>query len=301
MDAMADGAALGEFLRSRRSRLRPEDVGVVSHGTRRVPGLRREELAQLAGVSATYYTRLEQGQSAHASEAVIDALARALGLNDDERVHLHNLARPIPAKPRRPARPATARPGTVQLVNAINDVPAVVLGIHNEVLAWNSLGHLLLAGHVDFDAPDRPADRPNLTKMLFLDPHHRDMYLSWDAEATRAVSSLRLVAGRHADDRELAELVGELIMKSPEFASLWSKHPVANCVSGAKRFLHPVVGELTLEFEALLLPDEPGRRILMYSAAPGSSSEAALQLLRYRADADAARHATGDQRVRPIG
>lgn len=281
---MADSAALGAFLRSRRSKLKPEDVGIVSYGARRVPGLRREELAQLAGVSATYYTRLEQGQSARASEAVIDALARALNLTDDERAHLHDLARPTPDKPRRAARPAMARPGMVQLINAVVDVPAVVLGVRNEVLAWNALGHLLLAGHLEFDSPVHPARRPNLTRMLFLDSHYRDLFLDWAEEATRVVAQLRLAAGRHTDDRELAELIGELTMKSPEFAALWSKHPVATCVSGVKRFHHPVVGELDLSYEALLLADEPGRRVIMYSAAPGSASAAALRLLHYRMD-----------------
>jgi transcriptional regulator with XRE-family HTH domain len=275
-----NGSALGEFLRSRRNRVQPDDVGVLSYGTRRVPGLRREELAQLAGVSVTYYTRLEQGQSQRASESIIDALARALGLDNDERAHLHDLARPAPAKPPRRPRPAMVRPGTQQLINATTDVPAVVLGVRNEVLAWNALGHLLLAGHLDVTAPSRPADRPNLTRMLFLDPHHRDLYARWSEEAGRAVASLRLMAGRRQDDRELAELIGELTMRSPEFASLWSRHPVANCVSGTKHFRHPEVGDLSLDFEALLLADEPGERILMYTAKPGSPSEAALRLLR---------------------
>jgi transcriptional regulator with XRE-family HTH domain len=251
-------------------------VRTITGSTHRVPGLRREELAQLAGVSATYYTRLEQGQSAHASAAVIDAL----NLTDDERIHLHDLARPTRTKPRRQPKPATARRGTVQLINAIKDVPAVVPGLRNEVLAWNALGHLLLAGHVDFEAPTRPADRPNLTRMLFLDPHHKEMHLNWETEATRAVSALRLVAGKHADDQELAALVGELTMKSPAFATRWSKHPVANCIEGTKHFQHPLVGKLTLNFEALLLPEDKGKRILMYSAPPDSPSEAALQLLR---------------------
>jgi transcriptional regulator with XRE-family HTH domain len=281
---MADSTALGEFLRSRRSKLKPEDVGIMSYGARRVPGLRREELAQLAGVSATYYTRLEQGQSTGASEAVIDALARALSLTDDERAHLHDLARPTPAKPRRAARPAMARPGMVQLINAVADVPAVVLGVRNEVLAWNALGHLLLAGHLDFDAPAHPARRPNLTRMLFVDPLYRDMFVDWAEEATRVVAQLRLVAGRRTDDRELAELVGELTMKSAEFAALWSKHPVATCVSGVKRLAHPVVGALELSYEALLLADEPDRRVIMYNAEPGSASAAALRLLHYRMD-----------------
>jgi transcriptional regulator with XRE-family HTH domain len=276
---MAD-TALGEFLRGRRSRLRPEDVGVVSYGMRRVPGLRREELAQLAGVSATYYTRLEQGQSGSASPAIIDALAGALSLDDDERAHLHDLARPARRKPRRAPRPACAHPGTRQLVDAITDVPVVVLGVRTEVLAWNRLGHQLLAGHLDVDAPNRPADRPNLTRMLFLDPHHRDLYPCWPDEAARAVASLRVVAGRRADDRELAELIGELTMNSPEFASLWARHPVATCVSGTKHFRHPEVGEFAVQFEVLLVADDSGQRMLMYSAAPGSAAEAALDLLR---------------------
>ncbi|GAA5162265.1 helix-turn-helix transcriptional regulator [Amycolatopsis dongchuanensis] len=276
---MASRSELGEFLRSRRNRVRPEDVGIPSYGPRRVPGLRREELAQLAGISITYYTRLEQGQSGQASESVIEALARALALDDDERAHLHDLARPTPGKPRRRPRPAKVRPGTERLVHAMGDVPAVVLGVRTEVLAWNTLGHRLLAGHLDPAAPGRPADRPNLTRMLFLDPHHRDLYARWPEEAARAVASLRLVAGRHADDRELAELIGELTMRSPEFAALWAKHPVATCVSGTKYFRHPEVGELVLDFEALLLADEPGQRILTYTAEPGSASEAALRLL----------------------
>ncbi|TDD83188.1 helix-turn-helix domain-containing protein [Actinomadura rubrisoli] len=279
---------LGEFLRSRRAALKPEDAGVVSYGARRVPGLRREELAQLAGVSATYYARLEQGHSTNASPMVIDALARALNLDADERAHLHDLARPAPRKRRRSSRPAAAWPGTRQLIDAMGDVPAVVLGRRTEVLAWNTLGHLLLAGHYAADAPDRPDERPNLTRMLFLDPHHRDLYVRWQEEATRAVASLRVVAGRFQDDRDLAELIGELSMRSPEFASLWSKHPVATCASGTKHFRHPEVGELALEFEALHLPDDSGHRILMYSAAPGSSSEAALHLLRAKVTEDSA-------------
>jgi transcriptional regulator with XRE-family HTH domain len=284
-ERMGEGSALGEFLRSRRGKLSPQEVGLTSYGTRRVPGLRREELAQLAGVSATYYTRLEQGHSMRASEAVIDALARALDLDDDERAHLHDLARPAPRKARgRAARPATARPGIRQLIDAMDNVPAVVLGTRNEVLAWNTLGHLLLAGHLDFEAPARPADRPNLTRMLFCDPHHRDLHRDWRGEAARAVASLRLMAGRHKNDRELAELIGELTMNSPEFAALWAKHPVSNCVSGTKQFRHPEVGDLSLDFEAVLLPDEPGQRILAYTAKPGSASEAGLRLLRCKVE-----------------
>jgi transcriptional regulator with XRE-family HTH domain len=272
--------ALGDFLRSRRARLTPEAAGIASYGARRVPGLRREELAQLAGVSPTYYTRLEQGQSTNASLSVLDALARALDLDDDERAHLNDLARPTPGKrPRRP-RPDTARPSTVRLIAAMAEVPAIVLGRRSEVLAWNPLAHRLLAGHYDFHAPERPADRPNLVRMLFLDPHTRDLYTRWREEAVLAVASLRLIAGRFPDDRELAELIGELTVNSPEFASLWSRHPVQSCTSGIKSMHHPVVGELELEYQALHLPEDSGHRILTYAAVPGSGSEAALRLLR---------------------
>ncbi|MFC8845618.1 MULTISPECIES: helix-turn-helix transcriptional regulator [unclassified Micromonospora] len=271
---------LGAFLRSRRAQVAPEDVGLVSYGARRVPGLRREELAHLAGVSATYYTRLEQGQSSNASESVIESLARALGLNEDERQHLYDLARPQPSKRRRTVRPDVARQGTRRLLDAMRDVPAVVLGRRSEVLAWNQLGHRLLAGHLDESAPNRPADRPNLTWMLFLDPHTRDLYTRWEEESSRAVASLRLVSGRYPDDPELAALIGELCVKSPEFSTLWSKHPVQKCLSGSKYLRHPEVGELELEFEALQLSDDTGHRMLTYTAVPGTFSEAALQLLK---------------------
>lgn len=269
---------LGAFLRSRRDRLTPDEAGVHSYGRRRVPGLRREELAQLAGVSMTYLTRLEQGQSQNASDAVIDALARALQLEADERAHLFALARPAPRRRRR-AAPETARPGAEQLLHAMGDVPAVLLGRFNDILAWNRSGHLLLAGHLDADAPVPAEDRPNQLKLLFLDPHTRDLYADWHDEAAHAVASLRYVAGQYADDRRLAELVGELSMNSPEFARLWAGHDVRLCTSGTKRFRHPEVGDLELAYEVLHLPEGNGQRILTHTAEPGSASLAALRLL----------------------
>ncbi|GAA1636696.1 helix-turn-helix transcriptional regulator [Actinoplanes couchii] len=270
---------LGDFLRSRRARVSPEQAGITSYGRRRVEGLRREELAQLAGVSATYYTRLEQGQSSNASASVIDAIARALHLDDDERGHLHDLARPRRARRPRPARPETAPPGLRQLLAAMTGVAAIVVGRRTEVLAWNPLGHALLAGHTDVAAPDRPVDRPNLTRMLFLDPHTEELYVRRPEEVARAIASLRLVAGRHPDDPELASLVGELTMRSAEFAAAWSRHPVRTCTSGSKLFRHPEVGDLELAFEVLHLPGDAGQRLITYTAAPGSPSEAALRLL----------------------
>ncbi|MFF1869394.1 helix-turn-helix transcriptional regulator [Streptomyces sp. CB03911] len=271
---------LSDFLRTRRARLQPEDVGLVAYGVRRrVPGLRREELAQLAGVSVTYYTRLEQGQSLNASDEVLDALARALRLSPDEHAHLRNIARPGRARPRPADRFERARAGTRQLIAAMREVPAVVVGHRNEVLAWNPLGHALLAGHLDPAAPDHRGERPNLSRMLFLDPHTRELYRRWEEEARANVAYLRLTAGRHPDDRELAALVGELSMNSPEFAALWARHPVNDCLFGSKELHHPVVGRLELAFEAMPLPEGGGHRMLLYSAEPGSASEAALRLL----------------------
>ncbi|WP_052460548.1 helix-turn-helix transcriptional regulator [Microbacterium gorillae] len=279
VDADRPVTELGEFLRSRRDRITPDQAGVTSYGRRRVSGLRREELAQLAGVSVTYLTRLEQGQSQNASDAIIDALAGALQLDADERAHLYALAHPAPPVRTRASQPEIAKPGAEQLLHAMGEVPAVLLGRFNDILAWNRSGHLLLAGHLDFDAPSRPQERPNQLKLLFRDEHTRDLYADWDEEAARAVASLRYVAAQFADDLRLAELVGELSMNSPEFARLWAGHDVRLCTSGVKRFRHPQVGELSLGFEVLHLPEGNGQRILTHTAEPGSSSAAALRLL----------------------
>lgn len=271
---------LGAFLRSRRDRITPDDVGVNSYGRRRVPGLRREELAQIAGVSVTYLTRLEQGQSQNASDSIIDALARALQLDADERAHLHALAHPAPRRrPLTSSEPETAKPGAEQLLHSMADVPAVLLGRFNDVLAWNRAGHLLLAGHMAEDAPSRIEDRPNQLTSLFLDEHTRDLYVDWDDEAALAVASLRYVAAQFAHDRRLVELVGELTMNSNEFARLWAGHDIRLCTSGTKRFRHPEVGELDLRYEVLHLAEGNGQRILAHTAEPGSPSLAALRLL----------------------
>lgn len=244
-----------------------------------MPGLRREELAQLAGVSVTYLTRLEQGQSQNASDAVIDALARALQLDADERTHLYALAHPAPAARPRVSRAERAKPGAEQLLHAMGPVPALLLGRFNDILAWNTVGHRLLAGHLDVDAPDREDDRPNQLKLLFLDEHTRELYVDWEDEAALAVASLRYVAAQFADDRRLAELVGELSMNSHEFARLWAGHDVRLCTSGVKRLCHPEVGEIELSYEVLHLPEGNGQRILTHTAQPGSPSFASLRLL----------------------
>jgi transcriptional regulator with XRE-family HTH domain len=278
VDAHTASGELGEFLRSRRDALTPEDAGITSYGLRRVPGLRREELAQLAGVSVAYYTRLEQGQALQASDGVIDALARALQLREDERTHLFELAKPRPTRPR-PPRPEHVPASGLQLLGAISGIPAIILGRRSDVLAWNPLAHALFAGHLPFDAPADPGQRPNLTRMLFLDQHTRELYRDWSDEAALAVASLRFIAAGYPDDRRLAELVGGLSLNSPAFAALWAKHTVRLCTSGTKRLHHPEIGDLDLNYLALHLPNSDGQRLLTYTAPDGSSSANALRLL----------------------
>ncbi|MCX4095897.1 helix-turn-helix transcriptional regulator [Nocardia sp. alder85J] len=273
---------LGDFLRTRRAALTPAEVGLTTWGTRRVPGLRREELAQLAGISINYYIRLEQGQSANAGDSIIEALARALRLAEDERAHLYALARPAAARRARSARPETPSPGAVRLLESMRDVPAVLLGRRNDFLAWNPLGHALIASHLDPDSPADPARRPNQMRLLFLDPHTRELYRRWSDEAALAVSSLRYTAADYPDDRLLAELIGDLSIRSPEFATLWARHDVRLCSRGTKLLHHPEIGDLELHYEAMQLPDTHGQRLFTYTAEAGSPSEDALTLLRRR-------------------
>ncbi|MBF6059204.1 helix-turn-helix domain-containing protein [Nocardia terpenica] len=269
-------ADLGSFLRARRARLQPGDVGLVSYGARRrVPGLRREELAQLAGVSVAYYTSLEQGQARNASAEVLDALARALRLDDDERAHLHDLAGAAPRIRRAAATKETVSPHLRQLLDAMDAVPAIVYGRYLDVLAWNGLGHALVGPHL----PPEPADPPNHVRMLFLDPDYRNLFVHRESETRPAVAYLRLAAGRHPDDQRLAALVGELCVKSPEFAELWNDHEVRECTFGTKQFRHPAVGHFELSYQVLRLPDNPDQQLQLLSAAPESKAQTALHLL----------------------
>jgi transcriptional regulator with XRE-family HTH domain len=272
-------AVLGEFLRARRSLLRPEDVGLPAlHERRRVAGLRREELAQLAGVSVSYYTRLEQGQSVNASDAILDALARALRLDEHEREHLRELAAQRPRAQRRPP-PERLDPLARDLLRSLGEVPALVLGRRSDVLAWNPLGHALMAGHVDPTAPERPADRPNTARMLFLDPHTRELYADWPRKARAVVGNLRAVAGRHPEDALLASLVGELTMKSPEFVALWGDHRVKPCEADSYDLRHPLVGALTVAQQILTPARLPEQTVVVVTTAEGSASENTIKLL----------------------
>ncbi|YAL84221.1 helix-turn-helix transcriptional regulator [Dermacoccaceae bacterium W4C1] len=272
---------LGEFLRTRRAALTPQALGLPSYGRRRVPGLRREELAQLAGVSVAYYTRLEQGTSRTASEPVLDAIAHALDLDEDETAHLRLLAHP----PRATRAPAAERPSRqmVRLIAGINGTPAVLIGRFQDVLAWNAEGHRLFAGHLPFEAPQQARTRPNMVKLLFLDPHGQDLSRDREHQESYAVSSLRYSAAEHPQDPQLVRLVGELSTGSGDFASRWARRTVRKCVGGSKSFRHPEFGDFDLQFESLEVTGCPGQRLLLLTAEPGSADESALALLSHAA------------------
>ncbi|SNS23229.1 Transcriptional regulator, contains XRE-family HTH domain [Streptosporangium subroseum] len=274
---------LADFLQARRGRLRPEDVGLQTYGERRrVPGLRREELAMLAGISAPYYTRLEQGQSRNASPEVLDAIAGALRLDDSERAHLHALAR-APKRGGLAGRPRVERitPATSALLAAFENTPAIVIGRRSDVLAWNRQGHGLFAGHLDPDSPDDPGRRPNMARLVFLDAHTRDLYTDWPAKARAVVGNLRLTAGRYPDDPLLAGLIGELTMRSPEFSAMWADHRVLPCDVADYEMRHPLVGTLTVTQQTLQSPQGNGPALVVATADPGSPSATALTLLAH--------------------
>jgi transcriptional regulator with XRE-family HTH domain len=264
---------LGDFLRSRRAATSPDAVGLPVAPGRRVAGLRREEVAQLAGVSVDYYTRLEQGRHTSPSNAVLDALARALGLDAAARAHLHDLAGPSTARTERPVV-QRVRPAVHQLLDSLGDHPAFVVGRRTDVLASNALARALLS---DWNA--LPARRRNYVRWLLLDPAARALFPDWPVLAAEAVGTLRLDAGRHPDDPLLGSLVGELTIGCPEFARWWSDRRVHERTHGTKHLQHPVVGDVTIHFEALALAGEGDQTLFVYSTEPGSASADNLRLL----------------------
>ncbi|MFI6024856.1 helix-turn-helix domain-containing protein [Amycolatopsis magusensis] len=281
--------SLGGFLKSRRGRVTPAEIGLRTYGTaRRVPGLRREELAQLAGVSAGYYTRLEQGQAETASAQVLDALARVLQLDPVETVHLHNLARRSANPGLSEPPPEVLHPRVLALLEGLADaMPALVLGRRGDVLAWNRTGHALFAGHLPFDAPEDPARRPSIPRLFFLDPLLRDLHHNWAELARVHVAYLRLTAGRFPTDARLAALIGELTMRSDEFATLWATGDVADCTVGAMNLRHPTVGAVDVTYQVWLQPDSPGHRLEIYTPDDPASADA-LRLLTHQSHRDPA-------------
>ncbi|NNN35962.1 helix-turn-helix domain-containing protein [Streptomyces sp. S3(2020)] len=268
-------AELSEFLRTRRARLKPQDVGLPDFGRhRRVPGLRREELAQLAGVSVAYYTRLEQGNGRNVSAEVLDAISRALRLTDAEHAHLTHLAKPKQHKKKQAGRTQQVRGALLQLLDSIDGVPAYISGRRSDVLAWNRMAAALFG---DWSA--LPPQERNWARMVFLRPEYRDLFTQWESKAADIVSYLRMDAGCHPDDPRLSALVGELSVKSEEFRRLWATHDVKEKGYGVKHFRHPLVGELSLSFESFRLPDDSEQVLIIYHAEPGSASAQALRLL----------------------
>ena len=264
-----------EFLSSRRARITPEQVGLPTYGIRRVPGLRREEVASLAGVSVEYYKRLERGNLSGVSDLVLEGLADALALDDAEREHLFDLARaagPVASRRRRSAH-RTVRPNVQRILDAL-DTPAVARAAYGDYVAANALGRALYAPL--FDSPEQPA---NSARFTFLDPAAIEFYVDWDRVASDLVAHLRSEAGPNSYDRALTDLVGELSTRSEQFRKLWAAHNVRFHRSGSKRIHHPIVGEMELSFETMALTADAGLAINVYTAEPGSRSEETLRLL----------------------
>ncbi|KQY46385.1 helix-turn-helix domain-containing protein [Cellulomonas sp. Root137] len=270
-----------DFLRTRRARLTPTDVGLTAFAsTRRVPGLKRSEVADLAGVSVEYYAQLERGNLAGVSDSVLDALARALQLDEAERTYLADLARAAaPAtRSRRRSTAEQVRPGVQRLLDLIGEtVPAIVNNARLDAIGANVLGRALFAPV--YTTP-HPADTPaNHARFTFLDDRARDFWVDWDRAADDAVSQLRTEAGRDPYDRALSDLVGELSTQSPEFRTRWAAHDVRLHRTGRKHVRHPVVGELHLDFEVLELPVDPGLTLITFTAPAGSPDEDGLRML----------------------
>ncbi|OBC10880.1 transcriptional regulator [Mycobacterium sp. 852013-50091_SCH5140682] len=277
---MNNKAEVREFLTSRRAKLSPADVGLPDVGQRRVPGLRRGEVAALAGVSIEYYAKLERGGIAGASSSVLEAIAQALRLDDTERAHLFDLARAADGIPtsgrsrRRASKPGACRPSLQWALEAITDGVAFVRNQQQDLVATNALGRIFYSPLIGDGGRV-----PNLARFQFLDPAARDFYPDWELFAHMCVSIMRAEAGRDPHDRGLQDLVGELSTQSETFRRLWGTHDVRTHGAGTKRFQHPDVGELALAYEELAITAEPGHVLIIYTAEPGSPSAEKLQLL----------------------
>ncbi|MEV6150998.1 helix-turn-helix transcriptional regulator [Nonomuraea sp. NPDC052129] len=273
---MDNRSEIREFLTSRRARISPQQAGLPSSGRRRVPGLRRAEVAQLAGVSVEYYSRLERGDLSGVSGSVLDALARALRFNDEERTHLEDLARTAGPGPRRRRRPAphTVRPNVQRLLDAMTEAPAFVMNGRGDVLATNLLGRALYAPMIE---AARGAT-PNHARFIFLDARSHQFWGDWERAANDTVALLHTQAGRDPYDKTLTDLIGELSTRSDDFRARWAHHDVRQHHKGDKPFHHPVVGDLHLTYESLALAADD-LTLVAYGTEPGSDSEDKLRLL----------------------
>ena len=277
---MDNRSEVREFLMSRRAKLTPDAAGLPAGPNRRVAGLRRTEVATIAGVSVEYYAKLERGTIAGASASVLDAISRALQLDDTERAHLFDLARaadgiPSSGRPRRrAAKAATPRPSLQWALSAITDGVAFVRDQHQDLLATNALGRAFYSPLIGDGGRT-----PNLARFQFLDPASHDFYPDWDLFAEMCVAIMRAEAGRDPHDKGLQDLVGELSTRSDVFRRLWGAHDVRTHGAGTKRFIHPIVGEVTLAYEELAITAEPGQVLMIYTAEPGSPSAERLRLL----------------------
>jgi len=279
---MSDHAEIGEFLTSRRARITPEQVGlpVYDAAKRRVPGLRRQEVATLAGLSVDYYTQIERGKVSGVSESVLDAIARALELDEAERSHLFDLHRSATISPQRtrPRRTKTIRPMVQRLVDAMT-VPAFVRNTRHDLVCGNQLAYAFYSPlYPDPLHPD-PSQTVNFVRYCFLDPTAREFYLQWETMADSSVNLLRTDAGRDPYNRDISDLVGELSTRSEEFLVRWAKHNVRLHYTGTKRFHHPVVGDIEISYETMPLPADPGLVLTVYSPQPASPSADAMTLL----------------------
>ncbi|MDH6625964.1 transcriptional regulator with XRE-family HTH domain [Streptomyces sp. LBL] len=264
---------LGEFLTARRAELSPRAMGLPESGAlRRVPGLRREEVAQLAAISTVYYTRLEQGRI-EASARVLTALARVFRLDDDQRDYMLELAGKEKTRPRRNSV-QKVRPSTQRLLDNLTDTPAIVLGRCMDILAWNNLAAALLT-----DFSQVPEGQRNSARMLFTDPAMRELYADWETVARTVVAFLRMEAADNPDDPRMAALVEELSEKDPQFREWWAAHHVAHHSMGTKTFRHPVAGGLTLDWETLACPTDPDQHLVIWTAEPGTASHEGLRVL----------------------
>lgn len=270
-------AEVREFLTSRRARLSPQAAGLPAYGgNRRVQGLRREEVAMLAGVSVDYYTQLERGRLTGVSDTVLGALARALRLDDAEQAHLFDLARlanDSPVAPRARRTSETVRPPIQRMLDAMTEAPAWVRNERFDLLAGNALGRALYAPVFAMTG------RINTARFAFLDPAARTFFRDWERTADDSVATLRGAAGRDPYDRRLTDLVGELSTRSDEFRTRWAAHDVRFHRTGLKRLHHPVVGDLELTYESLELPADPGLLMFVYGAEPGTASSDGLRML----------------------